>query len=186
MVSERIQELMNQLIQMELTSSHLYLALSSYFHRLSLIGLERWSVVQSQEKVRNAHRLVVYLNDRDGTVEIRAVPAQPTTFGTPVEVYQRVYVHEEGVTNAYEQAYANAFEAGDFQTSTFLEDFIREQTEVVAVAKVILGRMQVGGMDPAGILLLDRELGHRHWSRTRHSRDRRSGRSRKQLSEEPF
>lgn len=186
MISERIQELINQLIQMELTASNLYMAMSSYFHRLGLVGLERWNVVQSREKTRNVRLLINYLNDRDGVVEVRAVSAQPTNFGSPIEAYQLVYAHEEGVTGAYEKAYAIAFEERDFQTAALFEGFLREQTQVVGMAKVILSRMQLGGTDPAGLLLLDRELGHRHWSRTRPRRGRYNGKGRREYVEEPF
>lgn len=186
MISERIQELINQLIQMELTASHLYLAMSSYFHRLSLVGIERWNVIQYREKGRNAHRLVNYLNDRDGTAEIRTVPSQPTNFGSPAEAFQMILAHEEGVTKTYEQAYAIAFEEGDLQTAVLMEEFIREQTEVVSLDKVVLGRMQLAGNDPAALLLIDRELGHAYWSRTRphHHRGRRRETNRREHTEQ--
>jgi hypothetical protein len=56
--------------------------------------------------------------------------------------------------------------------------FLKKQTEVMSLIKVILGRVELAGRDPASILLIDHELGHRHWTRIRSQQERGTRRGR--------
>ncbi|HWI53445.1 MAG TPA: ferritin [Symbiobacteriaceae bacterium] len=161
MITEQIQQLINHLIAMELGSAYLYLAMSNYFARLNLTGMATWLRLQHDEERTHADTLVNYLTDRGGVVEIRAIPAQPVNFGSPLEAWQQVLKHEQFVTQNYQQAYDVAFKAQDYQTATILQDFLREQIDEVAQAVRIVGRLQINRENPAGLLLLDQELGQR-------------------------
>lgn len=174
MITEQVQEVINRLIQMETTSAYLYLAMSAYFHRMSMVGIERWDQWQYEDRLRNARRQITYLGDRDGVVEMRAVPAQPTNFGSPLEAFQHLLAHEEAVTEAYQKAYKVAFDEGDYQSVALFDWFLKRQTEVVSLVRVIVGRVHLAGRDPAGLLLIDHELSHRHWSRIRQVQERGS------------
>lgn len=161
MISEQMRQLINYLISAEYQSAYLYQAMSAYFNRINLTGMGRWLRLQNEEELGHATRLIDYLTDRNGIVEIRAIPAQPVNYGTPFEAFQRVLAHEQAVTEAYRQAYAAATQAGDFETVAIVQEFLREQTEEVAQAFVIVGRLQQASNNPAAILLLDQELGQR-------------------------
>lgn len=161
MITEQIQQLLNHLISVELGSAYLYLAMANYFARRNLTGMAQWLRLQHDEERTHADTLLNYLTDRGGVVEIRAIPAQPVNFGSPLEAWQQVLSHEQLVTQNYQQAYDMAMKAQDYQTATILQDFLREQVDEVAQATRIVGRLQINRDNPAGLLLLDQELGQR-------------------------
>jgi len=161
MISEQMQELVNHLIQVELNSAYLYLAMANYLTRRNLIGMGKWLRLQHQEELSHAQELIDYLTDRDGVVEIRPVSAQPLDFGTPLETWQAVFEHEQYVTQSYNRAFEVATNAQDYQTLGLIQRFLQEQIDETAQASVIIGRLQINQENPAGLLLLDQELGQR-------------------------
>jgi ferritin len=42
-----------------------------------------------------------FVVDRDVTVQLSSLPAQPSDFGTPLETFQKVLAQEQFVTNSY-------------------------------------------------------------------------------------
>lgn len=161
MITEQMQQLINHLIQIELNSAYLYLAMSTYFQRMNLTGMATWLRLQHDEERGHAQRLIDYLTDRSGVVEVRAIPAQPFNFGSPLEAWQQVLKHEQFVTQNYQQAYDVAVKAQDQQLIPILQDFLREQVDEVAQATRIVGRLQLARENPAALLLIDQELGRR-------------------------
>lgn len=159
MISESMQKLVNNQIQVDLNSAYLYLAISNYFERMNLTGMAKYLMAQYQEELTHAQILMKYLNDRDGVVEIRAIPAQAVNYGTPLQAFQKILEHEEGVTVSYQTAYNQAVAEGDTQTADLMQQFLREQIDETGQSKTIVGRLQINNNNPAGLLLLDQELG---------------------------
>lgn len=104
--------------------------------------------------------LIDFVVDRDGTVQLSNLPAQPSEFGTPLETFQSVLAHEQYVTNAYRQAYNYAIQA-DPQAAVIIQDFLREQIDEEAQVKTIIDRLTIAANNPSALLLLDQELGAR-------------------------
>lgn len=159
-MNEELQKLFNHLIQVEHVSTTLYLAMSAYMGRLNLTGMSHWLRLQSNEERTHMLTLIDYVVDRDGTVQLNSLPAQPNDFGTPLETFQKVLAHEQSVTNAYRQAY-NYVSQVDPQAAVIIQDFLREQITEEAQAKTIIDRLKLAENNPSAILLLDQELGAR-------------------------
>ncbi|WP_172295569.1 ferritin [Bacillus sp. WMMC1349] len=161
MISDRMQQLINKLIQIEYQSAYLYLAMSNYFNRLNLTGIGHWFRVQHDEERGHALKLIDYLTDRNGVVQIKNIPEQPINFGNAVEAFQKVLAHEQYVTENYRQAYTIAQQEGDQQSIVIFLEFLKEQTEEEAQTITILERFQLAGNNASAVLLLDQELGQR-------------------------
>lgn len=161
MINEQMQQLINNLIQIEYQSAYLYLAMSNYFNRMNLTGIGHWFRVQHDEERGHALKLIDYLIDRNGVVEIKEIPGQPINFGNTVEAFQAVLKHEQYVTASYKRAYEMAQEEGDQQSIVIFQEFLKEQTEEEAQTMIILGRFELAGNNSSAILLLDQELGKR-------------------------
>ncbi|MFB5282563.1 ferritin [Peribacillus sp. Hz7] len=159
-MNEELQKLMNNLIQIEHVSTTLYLAMSAYMGRLNLTGMAHWLRLQSEEERTHMLKLIDYVVDKDGTVQLNNIPAQPTDFGTPLETFQKVLAHEQFVTNAYRQAY-NYVNKVDPQASVIIQDFLREQIDEEAQSLTIVNRLKLAENNPSALLLLDQELGRR-------------------------
>lgn len=159
-MNEQLQKLINNLIQIEHVSTTLYLAMSAYMANQNYTGMASWLRLQSEEERTHMLTLIDYLTDKDGTVEIQELPAQPKEFGTPLDTFKKVLSHEQFVTNSYRQAYNYALQ-NDPQTALIIQDFLREQIDEEAQAKTIVDRLTLAGDNPAAILVLDQELGQR-------------------------
>ncbi|MED4209478.1 ferritin [Priestia megaterium] len=156
-MNEQIQKLLNNLIQLEHVSSTLYLAMSNYMNRLNYKGMGSWLRLQSEEERTHMLKLIDYLVDRGGMVELSSLPAQPSEFGTPLETFQKVLEHEKFVTNSYRQAFQFINQANDPQTLVIVQDFLREQVD--EEAQTIVDRLKIAQNNPAAIFILDQELG---------------------------
>jgi ferritin len=159
-MNEELQSLFNDLIQLEHVSSTLYLAMSAAMAKQNYTGLAHWLRLQSEEERTHMLTLLDFVVDRDGTVQINSIPAQPTDFGTPLETFQKVLSHEQYVTNTYRQAY-NYVNPIDPQAALIVQDLLREQIDEEAQAKTIIDRLKLAGNNPSAILLIDQELGAR-------------------------
>ncbi|MFD2446574.1 ferritin [Bacillus sp. CGMCC 1.16607] len=164
-MNEELQKLFNNLIQIEHVSTTLYLAMSSYMGRLNLTGMAHWLRLQSEEERKHMLSLIDFVVDRDGTVQLSSIPAQPSDYGMPLETFQKVLAHEQFVTNSYRQAY-NYVNQIDPQAAVIIQDFLREQIDEEAQAKTIIDRLRLAESNPSALLLLDQELGARTATKT--------------------
>ncbi|QJW48738.1 ferritin [bacterium BFN5] len=159
MISQKLQDAMNSQIQAELYSAYLYLSMSAYCESKNLGGFAHWMKLQYQEETSHAMKLMDYLQERGGTVVLKAIEAPPTEFGTPLEVFEQTLAHEIHVTNLINKLYEAALEEKDYAAQIFLQWFINEQVEEEASATAVLERLKIIGDKSTGaILYLDKEL----------------------------
>ncbi|MBO9130232.1 ferritin [Bacillus sp. 165] len=160
-MSEQIQQLINNLIQIEHVSTTLYLAMSNYMNKLNYKGMGTWLRLQSEEERVHMLKLMDYLVDRGGTVEVKAIPAQLSEFGSPLDTFQKVLEHEQFVTSSYRQAYDYVNKVNDPQTLVIIQEFLKEQIDEVAQSQTIVDRLKLAQNNPAALLIVDQELGKR-------------------------
>jgi ferritin len=159
MISQKLQDAMNSQIQAELYSAYLYLSMSAYCESKNLGGFAHWMKMQYQEETSHAMKFMDYLQERGGTVALKAIEAPPTEFGTPLEVFEQTLAHEIHVTNLINKLYEAALEEKDYAAQIFLQWFINEQVEEEASATAVLERLKIIGDKSTGaILYLDKEL----------------------------
>lgn len=161
MLSQSIQTLLNQQLVKELYASDLYLAMSAHFAEANLLGMVHWMRVQSEEERGHALRILDFIVDREGHVEIGAVDQPPSEFGTSVDIFKQALEHERKVTASINNLYAHAAQENDYATQVFLQWFINEQVEEEASATEIVDRLTMAGNDRAAILMLDAEMKNR-------------------------
>lgn len=161
MISKQIEEMINNFILVEHNSAYLYLAMSNYLKRLSYTGMAHWLKLHHNEERGHALKLMDYLAARGGIVEIKAMHAQPTTFGSHLETFRKVLEHEQQVTQQYHQAYYFAKQAKDLQTIAIIQEFLKEQIEEEDMVEAIVNRLALVEGNTAGLLIIDQELGKR-------------------------
>ncbi|WP_370551116.1 ferritin [Halobacillus sp. GSS1] len=155
-----MEQLFNRLIEIEHVSTTLYLAMSAYMGKKNYTGMANWLRLQSEEERTHMLKLIDYVVDKDGTVQLSQIPAQPTEYGSPLETFQKVLEHEQFVTNSYRQAFNYANQT-DPQAAVIIQDFLREQIDEEAQSQTIVDRLKLAQDNPSAILLLDQELGQR-------------------------
>lgn len=160
MISQAIQQRLNDQINIEFYSAYLYLAMSSYASNISLNGAAKWLNLQAQEEVTHAMKIYDHLLERDGQVQLREIKQPPQSFTDIKEVFDKALAHERYVTSCINEIAGVALKENDFTTTIFLQWFLTEQIEEENNARNIvegLKRVETG----EGLLLIDRELGAR-------------------------
>jgi ferritin len=161
MIKGKLQKAINNQIQAEMFSAQLYLAMSGYLERENLKGFASWMRVQYQEETAHAFKFIDYLLARGGTLELKAIDAPPTEFGTPVEVFQKVLAHEEHVTDLINKLHETAVDEKDVATQIFLQWFVTEQIEEEGSANEILEKLKLIPEKSGALFYMDKELGSR-------------------------
>ncbi len=156
-----MQDAINDQIQAEFESAYLYLALSARMEQLHLKGFAHWLRLQWQEETQHALKFYDYLLQRDGTVQLKALPMPVYTAETPLKIFELVLEHEQYVTRRINDLYALAGEERDYASQTLLQWFVSEQMEEEEAARDVIDDLRLVGDSGASLFLLDRELGQR-------------------------
>ena len=159
MISEKLQQALNEQITAEMWSANLYLSMSFYFEKEGFNGFAHWMKKQSQEEMDHAYQMASYLIKRGGTALVDKIDVVPTGWGNPLEVFKHVYDHECHVSKLINDLLTLAQEEKDFATQSFLWDFVKEQIEEEATAQGIVSKLEKAG--DAGLFCIDAELGKR-------------------------
>ena len=161
MLSKALQKALNEQIDKEFYSAHLYLSMASYAETLTLPGFAHWLKLQQREEFGHAMQLYKYVNERGGRVELGAIAQPPSDFKSPTELFEDVLSHERSITASINKLYEKAVKEKDYATQVMLHGFIEEQVEEEASVSEILETLRIGGEKGPALLMLDRQLARR-------------------------
>jgi ferritin len=161
MLSQVMQDAINEQINNELFSSYSYLSMSAWCEYEQFVGSAQWLRIQSQEEQAHALRLQDFLLARHCRVNFSAISQPETDFETLVDVFAKALGQEQQVTGQIDKLYELAFQEKAFAALVELEWFITEQVEEEKSAREIVHKLNMVQNDPASLLDMDRELGQR-------------------------
>jgi ferritin len=161
MFDSDIQKALNNQINKELEAWYNYLAMSAFFHRSHLNGFAAFMNEQALEEQTHANRLISYVLDRGGEVDLQAIQSPNKSFGSALEVFSRALEQEEANTKAIYELYELAKDRNDYSTVAALQWFLDEQVEEEKVMGESLGLVRFAGEDKSALLSLNREFGQR-------------------------
>ena len=124
---------LNDHIPNEFAASHAYLAAAIYFDDLTMPRMAAFFYRQAAEERDHAMMIVQYLMDIGETPTIPGVVAPKNEFANIVEPVKMALEQEQKVTREFNQLTAIARDASDFQGEQFLQWFLKEQVEEVAL-----------------------------------------------------
>lgn len=143
-IKENVLAALNAQIGMEYEASLKYDALGCYFTSEDLPQLAKFFFKQSTEEREHAHKFVKFILDRDGEVEIPALPASSSRFVSPIEAVRSAQASEQKVSSSIHKLYELACEERDHATAVLLQWFITEQVEEEATMKQMLRFVERG------------------------------------------
>ena len=161
MLSNPVQQKINEQINNELFSSYSYLAMSAYCSYKQFEGSAQWLKIQSQEEYSHAMRLYDFLVVRGCHVHLTAIEKPTNDFESILDVFENVLKQEQTVTAQIDSLFELAFQEKAFAALVELEWFVKEQVEEEKNARDVLHKFRLLKDDPASLLDLDRELGAR-------------------------
>jgi ferritin len=161
MLSEKMQEELNDQMKWEFYSSFLYLAMAGYFKSKSLDGFANWMIIQAQEENAHAMMFFNYIDEAGGRPYIRAFDQMENEYESAIDVFKQTVEHEKLVTKRINDLMDLAIEEKDHATCNFIDWFVKEQVEEVAEPTKILDQLEMVKGENRALLMLDRELGQR-------------------------
>ena len=161
MLHSRIEDALNKQINLEFSASYIYLGMALFMDAKHLSGFASWTVAQSDEERTHARRLLRYMLDRNGNVQLESIPQPKIDYGSINEVFNASLEQEKSNTQSINALYALANELDDYATQAHLKWFLDEQVEEEKTITDILGRLELAGDDKTAILILDQALSER-------------------------
>lgn len=143
-LSNKLTAALNVQIGMEYEASLKYDSIGCYFTLEDLPQLAKFFFQQATEEREHAHKLIKFMLDRDGQVQIPAIAAPPYNFASPVEAVKLAQASEQKVSSSIHELYELSVKERDHSTSVMLHWFITEQVEEEATIKQMLKFVQRG------------------------------------------
>ena len=164
MISQKLQDAINEQINSEFYAAHLYLSMATYCDTLSLGGFAHWMKLQYEEEQSHALKLYDFLTDRGGRAVLQAIEQPPVEFESVTSIMQLALEQEKMVTAKIDTLYELALDERDYSAHVLLEWFVDEQVEEEKSLAEIIDHLNMVGNDGTGILLLDSRLAARSGS----------------------
>lgn len=161
MITEKMEQAINEQIKWEMYSSYLYLSMSAHFAGEGLPGFAHWMRMQAQEELSHAMKFYDYLLERGGKVTLEAIDQPPSAWSSSLEVLEETLKHEQHVTARINDLVSTAIEQKDYAANIFLQWFVEEQVEEEDSVGEVLDKIRLIGGDGAGMYMLDKEMATR-------------------------
>ncbi len=161
MIQKTMQDALNAQINAEQYSAQLYLAMSAAMEAKSFRGFAQWLKTQASEETTHAMKLITFLLDRGGKLELQPLAAPPVEFGGPIQLFEEVLKHEQGITAKINALFELARNTKDFASEITLQWYVTEQVEEESSVGLIVDRLHAIGDQGGAIWYLDKELGKR-------------------------
>lgn len=159
MISKKLQDAINEQINVEMWSSNLYLSMSLFFAKEGFTGFSAWAKIQSLEEMTHAYMMMDYLVKRQGSAILKEVADVPCEWVAPLDVFENIHEHEVHISQLIDKLVDVASAERDKASQDFLWFFVREQVEEEASTKDIIDKIKMAG--DQGLFYLDAQLGQR-------------------------
>lgn len=158
MLSDKIEDALNQQIRIEAESAQIYLAMACWAEVKGLEGVAQFMYKQSDEERMHMLKLIKFVNERGGHAKISELNAPNITFNSFQEMFKELYEHEIFVTKSINELVHTTLQNKDYTTHNFLQWYVAEQIEEEAMARTILDKINIIGDDKSGLYLFDRDI----------------------------
>lgn len=161
MLEQKMKIALNQQINEELWSAYLYLSMSYDMDDKGYEGMASWFALQAKEEFEHATRFGKFIGEREGKVMLSPIAPVQQEWNTPKDAFEKTLKHEKEVTANIHKMMDLAIELKDYATQNMLKWFIDEQIEEEDTARKILEKLTRIENNPAGLYMLDQQLGKR-------------------------
>jgi len=161
MLKKKVEAALNNQLNKEFYSAYLYISMAGYFEHLGLPGFSNWMKVQYQEENSHTMKFFRYINERGGKVILKGVKAPPTSWKSPLNVFEKTLKHEMGVTENINELLDTAMKEKDHATTNFLQWYIEEQVEEEASVSGIIAKLKMIQGSNESLFLLDKDMAQR-------------------------
>lgn len=160
-MKEELYKALNEQMNFEFYSAHVYLAMAAYCSGESLDGFANFFLVQAEEERFHAMKIYRFLNDRDKRATLAALPEPKNEYSSMLDAFEHAYAHEQQNTKNFYQLADLALDEREHATIYFLKWFIDEQVEEEALFSNIIQKLKRIEKDSNAFYMLDAEFASR-------------------------
>ena len=160
-LSSKLEKVLNDQINLELSSAYAYLGMAAYFERTAFTGFGKWMQLQSKEETGHADRFFKYIVERGGKVTLQAIAEPKCDYRSPLDAFKASLGHEQRVSAAICAIYELATTEKDYPTLSFLKWFLDEQVEEERNVGDILAKLEMVGDHRGALYQIDKQAGRR-------------------------
>ena len=155
-MNKKTEEILNQQVEKEGYSSHLYLAMASWAEVNGYAGMAKWLYVQSDEERIHMLKLIKYINERNGQAILPALKKPDKDYKSVKSMFEEVLKHEKFISDSINEIVALCLKEKDYTTHNWIQWFVKEQIEEEASARKILDKIALAGDN--NLYLFDRDI----------------------------
>jgi ferritin len=138
MAERSFPDALNEQIANEFAASMQYVGAAVYYDSETLPRLAAFFYRQAAEERDHAMMMIQYLIDTDGEVRVPDITAQQTRFDDAVAPVRMALDQERRVGDEINALFKLARDAGDYRAEQFMQWFVKEQVEEVALMSDLL------------------------------------------------
>jgi ferritin len=164
MISDNLQNALNEQINKEFFSEYQYLQMVAYFEDIELKGFANYFHVQAQEEHFHAMKLFNFVIDLGGKVKLEVIDAPKSTFESIVQVIEISLEHERFISDSINKLVDKAVIENNHAVVSFLKWYVDEQVEEESNVTNLLAKVKLVNGEGQGLLMLDNELAQRKYT----------------------
>ncbi len=153
LISDTMNQRLNEQITNELHAEHSYLAMSCTLDEMGLRVLSRWFRQHAAEERTHAFKILDYIHEVGGCVTLGAIACPESKFDSAKAIAESAMQHELAVTAQINDLMGLAVSEKDYASQSFLQWFVDEQVEEVSVVRDLLELLDLAG--DKGILYVE-------------------------------
>lgn len=161
MLSEKMEQALNEQVNREMYSAYLYMSMSSHCANVGLKGFANWFMVQYHEEMLHAMKIYEYIQRQGGQVVLKPIEGPPVEFDSPLDMFEKTLEHERFITRSINELMETAIAEKDHASQIFLHWYVTEQVEEEENDNDIIQQLKLIKDNPQGLMMLDRELAGR-------------------------
>jgi ferritin len=161
LLNDSLSQALNDQMNFEFYSSHVYLAMAAYCSAESLDGFANFYIVQAEEERFHAMKIYKFLNDRGRRAVLFGMNDPKNDYVSMLDVFERAYEHEQIVTKRIYDLSDIAMNEREHATIQFLKWFIDEQVEEEAMFDTIINKLKRIDKDSNAFFMMDTEFSQR-------------------------
>jgi ferritin len=153
-------EALNDQMNYEFYSSHVYLAMASYCESKDYNGFAKFFMKHAEEERAHGMKIYKYLQDRGERPMITGFESPNNDFESLLDACQQALEHEKLITSRFYNLSDIADSEKEYTTISFLEWFLHEQVEEESLFETVIQKLQRIKDDEGAIFLYDMHINH--------------------------
>lgn len=163
MLTQKLQDALNEQINKEFFAEYLYLSMSAYLESIEMEGFANYFNIQAQEEHFHAMKMFNFVHDKGGRVILKSLNEPKSEFTSVTDVIEESLAQEKFVTRSINDLMDIAIKENDHSVKSFLEWYVDEQVEEESTISKLLAKLRLINGEGLGLLTLDSQMGMREY-----------------------